>query len=576
MDQIAGKKLPTITIAFDYARLSRDRGKKSDNIGIQHRESAYFIEEQEWEHGGSRDDDDISASRFSRKIREGYLALIRDIHNVEERAGYQVRVVIVVTEMPRLYRKMEELLALIKMAADSKLSGIWTTDGEGYDLSTPEGIHRAIGAVNNAMLESNRASKRQLKKKKHQAAKGQYMGGQRRYGFEGAIKDEHGNIINRDRINVAEIPEEIAHWRDWFERLIAGETQMSIIRDNNLRGIKSPNADRVTAEGKQSSGKWTVGNFKRLMLQEAYVIFDAEGHPEDCICLDNPEGNGTLVHTTSGTKHRARWRGLITADEHELLVSTFDRNGQKHQHGMVRGRQYVLSGIAVCGGTYEGHMCGAPMYGSARKMPDGSYRQRYRCKGLNAHAERIGCGKTFRDMLALDEYVVEAVLSKLDTPEVAAALAPEEDGEQAAQLTRKIATLRKRRDLLRKQYARGDIEELLDYKAMRSEVDTAIEEAQADLSKLRTTRALSLLPADGRIREAWADANIEWRRSVIKLVVERVVILPRPRQTRKYKGHNFNPDYVRIEWIALSDEAVAALAVIFKAKLNGESSLLAA
>jgi site-specific DNA recombinase len=158
MDDLSVKKLPVKTIAFDYARLSRDRGKKSENIGIQYRENAYFIEEQEWEHGGSRNDDDISASRFSKKVRDGYQALIRDVKNVPDRPGFQVRVAIVVTEMPRLYRRMEELLALLKMAADSKLSGIWTTDGEGYDLSTPEGIHRAIGPVNNAMLESNRAT----------------------------------------------------------------------------------------------------------------------------------------------------------------------------------------------------------------------------------------------------------------------------------------------------------------------------------------------------------------------------------------------------------------------------------
>lgn len=559
MDNFDAKKLPIKTIAFDYARLSRDRGKKSENISIQHRENAYFIEEQEWEHGGSRDDDDISASRFSKKVRDDYQALIRDVKNVPDRPGYQVRVAIVITEMPRLYRKMEELLALIKMAADSKLSGIWTTDGEGYDLSTPEGIHRAIGAVNNAMLESNRASKRQLRKKKAQAAQGKYMGGQRRYGYMGALKDDRGNIINRDRINIEEMPEEIAHWRDWCVRLIAGESQMSIVRDSNLKNIPAP-----------QGGKWTVGNFKRLMLQNAYVIFDAEGHPDDCPCLENPQGNGTLVHTSSGTKHRARWRGLITTDEHELLVSTFQQARQQWDHGMVRGRQYLLSGIAVCGGTWEGHGCEAAMYGQNRKLPNGTYQQRYRCRGTNSHTERVGCGKVFRDTLALDAYVTDQVLERLDTPEMAAALAPEEDSDQAAELTRKIATLRKRKDLLRRQYARGDIDELDDYKVMRSEVDTAIEEAQANLSKLRTTRALNLLPADGRIREAWESANLEWRRSVVQLVVKRVVVKPGHPRGVTYKGRRFDPDLVVIEWIALDEAIVASVVTMIK---TGRSDL---
>lgn len=51
-------------------------------------------------------------------------------------------------------------------------------------------------------------------------------------------------------------------------------------------------------------------------------------------------------------------------------------------------------------------------------------------------------------MLALDDYVTDAVLFRLDSPEMAAALAPEEDSERASELTRTIASKRKRRDLI--------------------------------------------------------------------------------------------------------------------------------
>src|SRR5487761_1131405 len=136
MDQLGiTQRLPITTIALDYARLSRDRKKLSENVGIQHRENRYFIEDQGWQHGGSRDDDDITASEFGTKVREGYQALIQDIKNVPDRLDAEIKVVIVVTEMPRLYRQLEELLDLIKLCESTKLKGIWTTDGEGYDLS---------------------------------------------------------------------------------------------------------------------------------------------------------------------------------------------------------------------------------------------------------------------------------------------------------------------------------------------------------------------------------------------------------------------------------------------------------
>lgn len=531
-------RIPTITVALDYARLSRDRKKLSENVGIQHRENRYFIEDQGWEYGSRPyDDNDISASKFGKKTRDDYLAMVEAIKNWPDREDTLVKLVIVVTEMPRLYRQVEELLPLIKMAESTKLSGIWTTDGEGYDLSTPEGIHRAIGAVNNAMLESNRASKRQLRKKKAQVKQGKYIGGQRRYGFEGPIKDEHGNILNHERINVAEIPDEIKHWQDWFDRLLAGESQMSVVRDNNKRGIPSP-----------KGGKWTVGNFKRLMCNEAYVIFDAEGHDEDCPCLLNDEGNGTLFHKTSGERHRGLWHGLITKQQHELLLSSFDTHGQHWDHGLVRGRQYLLSGLIFCGGTYHDKPCLAPMYGNGRKLENGTYQRRYKCKSTNNHAEIVACGKVFRGSEPLDLLVTEAVLYRLDTPEVARLLAPQEDTERAEEIARKIIAQRKRRDLIKKQYARGEIESLDEYKFMRSEADTAIEELQIELSKLKSVRAVKLLPGDGKIREAWDNASIEWRRSVIQLVVEKIIVHPSTPGSKLWNGYRFKPEDIEIIW----------------------------
>src|SRR5262249_28075411 len=114
-------KLAIITIALDYARLSRDRKKLSENVGIQHRENRYFIEDQGWEHGGAFDDNDISASKFSTKPRDDYHRLIETIKNWPNRDGVVIKLVIVVTEMPRLYRQMQELLDVIKLAESTKL-----------------------------------------------------------------------------------------------------------------------------------------------------------------------------------------------------------------------------------------------------------------------------------------------------------------------------------------------------------------------------------------------------------------------------------------------------------------------
>src|SRR5215211_1267742 len=118
------------------ARLSRNRQGLSTNTHVQLAECAQYVEGKGWTLGVTHGDDDLSASRYSTKPRPGYAALLADI------AAGRVDV-IVVTEMTCLYRRLEELLELIKLAETTALKRIETTDGMSYDLSTGEGVHQA-------------------------------------------------------------------------------------------------------------------------------------------------------------------------------------------------------------------------------------------------------------------------------------------------------------------------------------------------------------------------------------------------------------------------------------------------
>lgn len=382
------------------------------------------------------------------------------------------------------------------------------------------------------------------------------MGGHRLYGFEGP-KKENGNIVNRERINVQEVPEEVERWFDWYNRLLAGETQASIIKENNAREVPTPGG---------SIGKWQVGNFKHMMVKEAYVIFDPTGHPEDCPCLENRPDGGTLVHPSSGTKHRAQHRGFITPEDHEVLVVTVDRNGQKWPHGPVKGRAYMFSGILRCGGVYNGKPCLAPMYGNGRDLADGSYQRRYRCKPYNNNLERVACGNVYRDAVAIDAWVIGQVIQRLTTEEVTSALIPEEDNARAVELTKKLTALRKRADLIQRQYARGEIEELSEYKVMKAEVETAIEEQQTELRKLQTTKVGRMLPADGKIAEAFDSATLQWKRDIIDMVVERIIVHPGHPGSKTWNGKRFNSELIEIVWRELS--SLSGVITVLRAALG--------
>ncbi len=494
-----------------YARLSKDRSGLSENVDIQLREGEAFVDDSDGHVALRFKDNDSSASKFSTKPRPEYDRLVAAI----ERGEVEV---IVVTEMTRLYRRIEELLGLIKMAERTKLRGIWTTDGIGYDLSTPEGIHAAIAAVNNAMLESAKLSKRQKRKKKARAEAGRYLGGYRAYGYEGPIKNEQGELINKGRINVALVEPEVEVIRSSVRRIIAAETAYVVMKDLNKRGIPSP-------AGKQ----WTASNFKRQLIKRRYVIFDD----------NDPEQRGTLEH--HGQEYRAIWPGIITRTEYELMMARLNSVNQPWGHGLIKGRTYLLTGFIFCAA------CNGIAYGNARKVGD-SYQRRYRCKANDNHGNRIGCGKVFRVAEPLELFVKEAVFYRFDTPEVAKTLAPTEDNADVAALVTKLTNCRQRRTDLVAEYGRGEHTKE-EYKLMLSANDTAIAELEKDLAQVQSQHTAMHLPAPSVIREVWDSSSIEWRRSVVKLLVEKVEILPHGHTgSRTWMGYRFDPESVRITW----------------------------
>lgn len=154
------------------------------------------------------------------------------------------------------------------------------------------------------------------------------------------------------------------------------------------------------------------------------------GPKDACPCLANPADNGTLTH--KGIEHRAVWPAFISQETHAQLAAAFEQRSQPWAHGLLEGRKYLLSGLAVCG------RCGTPMYGQARTIGKNRKQRRYRCKGKDNHGMPLGCGKVFRDEAALDEFVTAAVFDRFDSPDVARVLAPKKDEERAGTLSQQL------------------------------------------------------------------------------------------------------------------------------------------
>lgn len=452
-------------------------------------------------------ENDISASAIANKDREDFDIFMHDW----EAGRFDVPLAYTTS---RLTRDNVVAERVINAARKTGISPYYVAS-PWCDLNTAAGRRMYRGLAVNDTGESEDIQERILRKKRSDAENGAYPGGRRCYGI--------GSLIGVNPANGKEVRDwtqldqaEAKVLREMSDRVLRGESQFSLVRHFNGQGI-------TTSLGYP----WTVGKLKRTLLNESYVIFD----PED------PSERGTRLH--KGNKHKAVWPGIFTQVEHDMLVNYFKHNPDSWQQGQVLARRYLLSGFTRCG------LCGGVMYGQG-KTESGKYIRRYHCKKYNNRGEQVGCCKVFRIAEPVEELVTEAVLYRFDSPQVAEALAPAEDKERVRELTEKLVYYQSRKKQLAAEHAVDPYE---DYGVMVAVLKGKSDELQGELNRLRSEEVKrAMVPAIGSIRDKWATASLEWRASVIRLVVDKIVIHPSKPGAQLWNGRRFDPKAIEIRW----------------------------
>jgi hypothetical protein len=95
-------------------------------------------------------------------------------------------------------------------------------------------------------------------------------------------------------------------------------------------------------------------------------------------------------------------------------------------------------------------------------------------------------------------------------------------------------------------------EQLIQAKAI---VEDAMEDLRRRMAKLQSGRALASVPVGQSFREAWGTADLDWRRSLVALVLDRVILHPgRPGNHRWSPSEDdprewcFDPTKVELIW----------------------------
>lgn len=308
-----------------YARISdSENDPASLAIARQIADCRKFCKTHKWRIVGEFIDEDFSASRYSRKSRPQYQALLGAIDAGEVDA-------VVAWHIDRLYRQPKELEHLIDLAEKRKLV-IHTLHGD-IDLATGDGRAVARMLVTMAAKQSDDAARRIQRKHRELAEQGKPKGGPRSYGYES------------DGITVVEPEAKII--RDAADRVLVGQSLYIIVKLLNECGVP-------TAKG----SKWTQQTLRGVLISPR--IAGLRFH----------QGEEVAKGVWPPILDRQHWERVNAA----LHRSTGTRAGP---------RRYLLTGgIAICGrcrswlhaqtrhGGKPGYACLADKGGCARLTVD--------------------------------------------------------------------------------------------------------------------------------------------------------------------------------------------------------------
>lgn len=385
---------------------------------------------------------------------------------------------VVVWHLDRLHRHPKELEEFFEVCSAAGVSDLASVSGD-VDLATHDGqfLARILGAV--AKKESDDKSRRITRKALELAEAGKIGGGGTRpYGYQ----DNRRTIV----------PSEARVIREIAARLLAGDALRSVANDLNLRAIR-------TVTGRE----WNAQTLRRMVLS-ARISGQREHHGEILA--------------------KAEWPAIISPGQTENLRALFSDPGRRTNRSV---RRYLLKGLLRCG------HCGAVLQARPRSGGD----RRYGCtKGPGLP----GCGRTWILSEPLEDFITDAVLYRLDTPDLGAKLSGSAQADPAEDAHGDLRADEAHLDELASAYGDKAIT-LREYLAARKPIERRIETSRRRISRLRKTSALDAFLRPGALRNAWPDLTLSRQHAIVEAILAYLTIGPAIRGLNQFDSRRLSP-----------------------------------
>lgn len=275
-----------------------------------------------------------------------------------------------------------------------------------------------------------------------------------------------------------------------------------------MRCYAFTNTDAVVPDEADKVREWAT----RLLTGESLSSLVADAHANDVRTVTGKQWRHTslkrvLIHP--------RMRGtVIKAREFDKLVKLL---GSRVPPSAPR-RYLLTGGIARCGRC--GHALSAQ---PTRNIPS------YACRKEETGA---GCGRIRMAAERLESLVTERVLAYLSSPGLARTIQP--TVEDLAAIPDRIEDCRKRMGELARDWADGTID-----KAFRDQSIRHLQDKIDDMRELQRQHDAAVVLADitpDRLSQWWADAPIDRRRQLVRLVLIQVDVHPVDEHTGDGEG----------------------------------------
>jgi DNA invertase Pin-like site-specific DNA recombinase len=331
-----------------------------------------------------------------------------------------------------------------------------------FDLTSPDGKAQFRDHMKMAAYESDRGSRRTARGKRLRAQKGMPNGSHRAFGFE-----DDGLTVRPDEAEVI---------RDLAERFLRNETQDSLIRDLNERGVP-------TSYGK----RWERGSLRQM--------------------LTRPRNAGWVVYRGEPVS-RLPGEPILDQLAFDRVMALF----ASRKAGRPNSPRYVLSGIARCG------HCGHGLSGRPRKnvkpYEDGEVKREYWCSKSTG-----GCGRIAIDQRALDDYLGDWAIRTLRDPKHADVLAREalELAQARAKLEHEADEIERTATEIAARLGRGEMP-LARYDAITGPLDARLAAIREELSGLALPEPIPephAIPLRDRMHLEWLMREEEDPRGVV-------------------------------------------------------------